>query len=405
MTTFMRRLLLDFARVAAPFALAATLGAAGCSRPSSEREPTAAASQEPAAATSAGAVGSGFDGVGPFGGEAAYLANVRQLTFGGQNAEAYWSPDDEWITFQATPDSLQCDQIFTMRADGSEKRMVSTGKGVTTCSYFFYPAGGRILYSSTHLAGTGCPPRPSYEKGYVWPLHPGYDIFTALPDGSDLRRLTETAGYDAEATFSRDGSRIVFTSVRDGDLELYTMDAAGGDVKRLTHEEGYDGGAFFSYDGSKIVYRAHHPSRDEELADYRALLAENLVRPSRMEIWIMNADGSGKRQVTDNGAANFAPYFFPDGKRIVFASNLHDREGRDFDLYAIGVDGSRLERITTHPDFDAFPMFNSDGTKLVWASNRNGTRPRETNVFVADWVAASGRLSGVDRETPDSPKP
>lgn len=314
------------------------------------------------------------------------LVNLRQLTFEGQNAEAYWGPDGGRLIFQATPDSLDCDQIFVMRVDGGGKRRVSTGSGVTTCAYFFYPHGERILYSSTHLGMEECPPRPDYGRGYVWPIHPEYDIYTANPDGSDLRRLTRTPGYDAEATFRRDGSKIVFTSVRDGDLEIYTMDPDGSNVVRLTREEGYDGGPFFSYDGTWIVYRAHHPEGEEALADYRELLADDLVRPDRMEIWVMEADGSNKRQITDNGAANFAPYFFPDGERIVFASNMHDPEGRNFDLYAIGIDGTGLERITHHPDFDAFPMFDSDGSRLVWSSNRYGAKEGDTNVFVADWV-------------------
>lgn len=318
--------------------------------------------------------------------EEPYLANLRQLTFEGQNAEAYWGPGDERLIFQATPDSLDCDQIFTMRADGTGKARVSTGEGVTTCAFYYYPDGDRILYASTHEGMDGCPPRPDYSRGYVWPIHPEYDVFSARPDGSDLVRLTDTPGYDAEATFSRDGSKVVFTSVRDGDLEIYTMDRDGSNVTRLTHEEGYDGGPFFSYDGSKIVYRAHHPTEERELADYRTLLAENLVRPSTMEIRVMDADGTNKRQLTDNGAANFAPYFFPGGDRIVFASNLHDPRGRNFDLYVIGLDGSGLERITHHPDFDSFPMFSSDGSKLVWASNRFGEAEGETNVFVADWV-------------------
>jgi Tol biopolymer transport system component len=324
--------------------------------------------------------------VAPEPGEEPYLSNLRQLTFEGQNAEAYFSPDDQRLIFQATTDSLACDQIFTMRIDGSDVRMVSTGAGVTTCAYWTYPDARGIVYSSTHLADKSCPPRPDHSRGYVWPIHPAYDVYRADPDGGSLVRMTDTPGYDAEATFSRDGSRIVFTSVRDGDLELYTMDADGGNVRRLTHEVGYDGGAFFSYDGSRIVYRAHHPTESDEVADYRSLLAAALVRPSRMEIWVMNADGSGKRQLTANDAANFAPYFTPDGERIIFASNVADPRGRNFDLYLIDVDGSDLRRITFDLDFDAFPMFSSDGAKLVWASNRNGAKEGDTNLFIADWV-------------------
>lgn len=327
----------------------------------------------------------GAPGITPEPGEERFLAGVRQLTFEGQNAEAYWSPDDSWVVFQATPDSLECDQIFVMRPDGSGKRMVSTGDGVTTCAYAVDPAANRILYSSTHLAGPACPPRPDFSRGYVWRVDPAYDVFASRRDGSDLVRLTETPGYDAEATVNRDGSSIVFTSVRDGDLDLYVMDADGGNVRRLTDEVGYDGGAFFSYDGTKIVYRAHHPVAPDALADYRGLLAEGLVRPSQMEIWVMNADGSHKRPLTDNGAANFAPFFFPDGERVVFSSNMHDPSGRNFDLYTIRLDGTQLTRITHHPDFDAFPMFNSDGTQLLWASNRNAAKPGDTNIFLADW--------------------
>ena len=332
------------------------------------------------------ACASGQPALPPEVGEEPYLSNLRQLTLEGQNAEAYFSPDDEWLIFQSTSGALGCDQIFTMRVDGSDRRMVSTGAGVTTCAYFTYPDARGIVYSSTHLADSTCPPRPDFSRGYVWPIHPGYDVFRADPDGSNPARLTDTPGYDAEATFSRDGSRIVFTSVRDGDLDLYTMDADGENVQRLTDEVGYDGGAFFSYDGSKIVYRAHRPTAADEVADYRQLLADDLVRPSHMEIWVMNADGSGKRQLTANGAANFAPYFAPDGERIVFASNMGDPRGRNFDLYMIDIDGTDLTQITFDPEFDAFPMFSSDGSKLVWASNRHGAKEGDTNIFIADWV-------------------
>jgi len=314
-----------------------------------------------------------------------HLRNVRQLTFGGENAEAYFSSDRKKLIFQSTRDGHECDQIYTMNIDGSDVHMVSTGDGRTTCSYFF-PNGKRILYSSTHLAAKQCPPRPDFSKGYVWAVYPSFDIFTARPDGSDLKRLTETPGYDAETTISRDGKKLVFTSLRDGDLDIYSMDIDGKHVKRLTTELGYDGGPWWSNDGKQIVYRAYHPQTSAEKADYIALLKQNLIRPTTLEIWVMNADGSNKRQVTHLNAASFAPYFFPDGKRIIFASNVADPKGRDFDLFVINVDGTGLERITYNDTFDGFPMFSLDGKKLAFASNRNGKVRGETNVFIADWV-------------------
>jgi Tol biopolymer transport system component len=320
-----------------------------------------------------------------------HLRNIRQLTFGGQNAEAYWSHDDKYLSFQNQGEGVPCDQIYTIPVDTPDGRpatptLVSTGKGRTTCSYFF-PDGDRILFSSTHVASPDCPPKPDYSHGYVWPIYDTYEIYTAKPDGSDLQRLTHAHGYNAEATITRDGKRIVFTSTRNGDIDIYTMDAGGGNVKQLTHELGYDGGPFWSYDGKKIVYRAEHPRTPQEIADYKELLSRGLIRPGNLEIWVMDADGSSKRQITHNGAANFAPYFFPDGKRIIFASNVADpKNGRDFDLYMINIDGTGLERVTYAPDFDSFPMFSSDGKRLVWASNRNGKQAHETNIFVADWV-------------------
>jgi len=315
--------------------------------------------------------------------EEKHLRNIKQLTFAGENAEAYFSADGSRLIFQSTRDGHQCDQIYTMSVDGSNVKMISTGQGRTTCSYFF-PNGERILYSSTHLGGKECPPRPDFSQGYVWAVYPTFDIFTARLDGSDLKQLTNSPGYDAETTISKDG-KLVFTSMRDGDLDIYTMDANGKHVRRLTNELGYDGGPFWSYDGKQIVYRANHPQTAKEKSDYLSLLKQNLIRPTTLEIWVMNADGSNKRQVTHNGKASFAPYFFPDGKRIIFASNMADPKGRDFDLYTINVDGSGLERITYNNTFDGFPMFSPDGKKLVFASNRNAKTRGDTNVFIADW--------------------
>jgi len=321
-----------------------------------------------------------------------HLRNVRQLTFGGTNAEAYFSADDKYLIFMHSGEGVPCDQMYTMQVDTPDgkppvPKLVSTGKGRTTCGYFF-PAGDRILFSSTHNTSAECPPRPDYSHGYVWPIYSSYEIYTAKPDGSDLHPLSHSPNsYNAESTFSRDGKKIVFTSTRDGDLDIYTMNADGSDVRQLTHELGYDGGAFFSYDGKKIVYRSQQPKTPEEIADYKDLLSRGLIRPGNLEIWVMDADGSHKRQITHNGAANFAPYFFPDGKRIIFASNVaNQKDPSGFDLYAINVDGTGLEQITYHPDFDAFPMFSSDGKRLVWASNRNGKAPHETNIFIADWA-------------------
>lgn len=314
-----------------------------------------------------------------------HLRNLKQLTFGGENAEAYFSSDGKQLIFQSTRDGRGCDQIYTMNVDGSGLKMISNGEGRTTCSYFF-PGGKRILYSSTHLGDKECPPKPDFARGYVWAVYPSFDVFTANPDGSDLKQLTTTPGYDAETTITLDGKKLVFTSMRDGDLDIYTMDADGKNVRRLTNELGYDGGPFWSYDGKQIVYRAHHPKTDEAKADYTSLLKQNLIRPTVLEIWVMNADGSNKRQVTNNGKANFGPYFFPDDKRIIFASNIDDPRGRNFDLYKINVDGTGLERITFNDTFDGFPMFSPDGTKLVFASNRNAKAQGETNVFIADWV-------------------
>jgi Tol biopolymer transport system component len=312
-----------------------------------------------------------------------HLSAIRQLTFGGQNAEAYFSFDGGELIFQATHGESTCDAIYRMNADGTSQRRVSSGEGVTTCS-FIAPDGKSITYASTHLGGKSCPARPDMSRGYVWPLYESYDIFRADPEGGNLVRLTDTPGYDAEAVYSPEGDKIVFTSVRTGDLELFLMKPDGSGVEQLTDTPGYDGGAFFSRDGKWIVWRASRPE-GEALADYRRLLAQHLVRPRALELYVMNLEEREPIQLTDNGAANFGPYWHPDGRHIIFSSNMHDPKGRNFDLYVIDVETRNIERVTTFPGFDGFPMFSHDGKRLVFASNRNNKVRGETNVFIADW--------------------
>jgi Tol biopolymer transport system component len=313
-----------------------------------------------------------------------HLANIRQLTFGGENAEAYFSSDGSRLIFQSTREGVACDQIFTMKIDGSDLKRVSTGDGRTTCGYF-YPDGKTILYASTHEGAKACPPRPGFSRGYVWPIYASYDIYRASADGSGLTPLTRTPGYDAEATIASDGL-ITFTSLRDGDMEIYTMRADGSDVRRLTNRPGPDGGPFFSWDGKRIAFRGRQLGPGKEMDDYRSLLKEGLWRPTELELFVMDRDGGNLRQVTKLGGANFAPSWHPDGKRLIFSSNVNDPKGRNFDIYLINLDGSGLERITVNDTFDGFPMFSPDGKKLVFASNRHAKSEGETNVFIADWI-------------------
>jgi Tol biopolymer transport system component len=325
----------------------------------------------------------------PFPGEERHLANIRQLTFGGENAEAYWSNAGDRIVFQSTRPPYTADQIFTMAPDGSDVRRVSTGTGRTTCAWFL-PGDRRVLFSSTHWASPEPPAPPDRSQGYTWGVFHSYELTTAAVDGGDVRRLTDSPGYDAEAVGDRQGKRIVFTSSRDGDLDLYTMALDGTDVRRLTTTVGYDGGAVWSPDGTRIAWRAQHPTDEAGREEFRALLGKGLVRPHALELWVMDADGSNARRVTSNGKANFGPWFTPDGERLLFSSNLGDPKGRSFDLYLVRLDGTGLERVTyfstdDHDDFDGFPMISPDGKRLLWCSNRHHDRPRETNVFVADW--------------------
>ncbi len=328
----------------------------------------------------------------------ARLRNVKQLTFGGDNAEAYWSFDDEYLIFQSSWDQLTkqgCDQIFIMRANGEpmeagqQYSLVSTDRGRTTCSYFM--KDGRVLFASTHEHSDDCPPPPAKAEGrYVWPIHDSYDIWACETDRSNMTLLIHGPGYDAEATVSPDGKYIVFTSTRSGDLELWRYEIETGDLLQLTNTLGYDGGAFFSLDSKKIVWRASRPTGEAAKA-YKALLKDGMVEPSDMNVFVADADGKNVVQVTDLPGANWAPYFHPDGERILFSSNHHSIEtsgGREFDIFMINVDGTGLERITHSGTFDAFPMFSFDGSKLAFGSNRRADRAssRETNVMVAEWI-------------------
>ncbi len=322
-----------------------------------------------------------------------HLKNMKQLTFGGDNAEAYFSFDGKNLSFQSNNKAwgLQCDQIFNMdiskaSADTTYKPpRISTGKGRTTCS-FFLPGDKTILYASTHLNGDKCPESVKIEGKYLWAVYNSYDIFVSDLNGKIIKQLTNTFGYDAEATISPKGDKIVFTSNRSGDLELWTMNIDGSDQKQVTFGLGYDGGAFFSPDGKQLVFRASRPTADEEVKEYKELLAKGLVAPVNMEIYLCDVDGKNLRQVTHLGKANWAPFFHPSGKKIIFSSNHHSQRGYDFQLYMINLDGSGLERITNESYFNAFPMFSPDGKKLIFSSNRNNHGTHDTNLFIADWV-------------------
>jgi len=321
------------------------------------------------------------------------LKNIQKLTFGGDNAEAYFSPDGKKLTLQVTNKAfgVPCDQIFMLdlqEKEFSEKslKLISTGTGRTTCSYYM-PDGKHILYASTHASNQACPTVPKSPDGkYLWAIYPEFDIYIADLNGNITKKLTDSPGYDAEAVVSPDGKKIAFTSIRSGDLELWTMDIDGSNLKQITFGLGYDGGCFFSHDSKKLVFRSSRPKTEEAIAEYKALLAENLVAPSDMEIHTCNVDGSDLKQITHLGKANWAPYFHPSDKKIIFSSNHHSTRGYDFQLYMIDIDGENLQQITWESEFNAFPMFSPDGKKLVFSSNRQQEKARETNVFIADWV-------------------
>ena len=324
-----------------------------------------------------------------------HFANVQQLTFGGDNAEAYFSFDSKYLIYQRKNEKqgIPCDQIWmgkipTQPGEKFQSKLVSTGTGRTTCSYF-YPDGKTIIFGSTHLGSKECPPVPDrskYGNKYIWAVYKDFDIFKADTNGHIIKRLTKTDGYDAEATLSPKGDRMVFTSMRNGDLDLYTMDLKGKHVKQITNTLGYDGGAWFSPDGKKIIWRASRPQTEAEIKEYKDLLKENLVAPTHMEVWTANADGTDAKQITFLDQANWAPNFTPDGKRIIFCSNHEYKYGFPFNMYLCDLDGKHLEKISNDKSFDAFPMFSPDGKKIVFCSTRNNGGTRDINIFIADWV-------------------
>ena len=324
-----------------------------------------------------------------------HFANIQQLTFGGDNAEAYFSFDGKYIVYQRKneKEGIPCDQIWmgkipSLPGEKFRPKLLSTGTGRTTCSYF-YPDGKHILYGSTHLADKECPPVPDrskYGNKYIWAVYEGFDIFKADTSGKILKQLTRTRGYDAEATISPRGDKMIFTSLRNGDLDLYTMDLNGRHVKQITNTLGYDGGAWFSPDGKQIIWRASRPKTPEEIKEYKDLLKENLVAPTHMEVWIANADGSNAHQITFLEQANWAPNFTPDGKHIIFCSNHEYKRGFPFNMYLCDLNGKNIEKISHDKGFDAFPMFSPDGKKIVFCSNRNNGGTRDINIFIADWI-------------------
>ena len=313
-----------------------------------------------------------------------HFGTIRRLTTAGENAEGYFGFSGKEIVYQGRFGDMECDQIYLLDLLSGARRRVSNGEGRTTCAYLM-PGDEEVIYASTHGADTGCLEPPDYSMGYVWKIYPEFDLYVRNLRSGALRSIAPAEGYDAEATVSPDGRKIVFTSRRNGDLEIYSMNVDGSAVQQLTDTLGYDGGPFFSPDSQRIVYRAFHPATEQEKKRYQDLLAQDVIEPMALQIYVMNADGSNKVQVTDNGAANFAPYFHPDGKRIIYSSNQEPSGGRNFDLYMVRDDGSGNERITTNPTFDGFPMFSSDGKRLIFASNRANAAPRDTNLFLAEW--------------------
>lgn len=320
--------------------------------------------------------------------EETFLANVRQVTFGLPRAgEGYFSPDGTTIVYQAFPIGYPFYQIYVQRLDERIPRLLSTGRGRTTCAYFS-PKGDQILFASSHtdpdIEQTEKKGREEAAQGgrrrYQWEFDPQMELYLINFDGTGLKRLTDSPGYDAEGSFSPDGSQVVFTSTRDGDPDLYVMRSDGTGVRQLTNAPGYDGGPFFSPDGRWVIFRSDRAKKD------------------MLQLFAISADGKIEVQLTDNlDQVNWCPYFHPSGKYIIWAGADYGQgpQKANFDLWTMEIEmtsdsfrGGKTTRITDHKAADVLPVFSPDGRKMMWTSNR--TPDGTSQLWIGDWKRAGG---------------
>jgi Tol biopolymer transport system component len=315
-----------------------------------------------------------------------HLTKVTQLTFTGENTQASFSPDNKNIIFQSTRNRLRCDAIFRMHSDGSDISQISSGKGIAS-SAVISPDNNSIIYSSTQKVDYQCPSKPEYSKAYSWLLYSSYDLFKDELTGGSDERIIKSSSYDGGAVYSPKGDKIIFSSGRTGDLELYIANSDGNNVKQLTNIDGYDGDAVFSRDGKYIVWRASRP-KGNDLHDYRYQLSQGIIKEGKFEIFMMKLAGGKPIQLTNNGATNFSPSFDPNSNNIIFSSNMSQKDGRNYDIYTLNLKTRKLERITYYSGFDGYPVFSSDGKKLLFTSSRNFRYKAEKNIFIVNWDVA-----------------
>jgi len=316
--------------------------------------------------------------------EAVHLRNIKAVTADFVRAgEGYFSPDGKKIIFQAEEKDTGNPfyQIFVMDLESGRYRRISPGMGRTTCP-FFSPDGRKVIYASSHL-DPEAKKRQEAEyrqrdedrkagkrRRYSWDFDPYMEIFEANPDGSELKRLTNAPGYDAEGSYSPDGKQIVFCSKRDGNLELYIMDADGKNARKLTNAPGcYNGGPFFSPDGKRVIFRSDRKEKD------------------RLQLYVINTDGTGERALTDNDKwVYWAPFWYKDGKHIIYTAADHsDPTARpNYDLYWMNIETGKITRITYSPGQDVLPVFSPDGTKVMWTASRDGNP--STQLYIADFT-------------------